>query len=242
MNQTRRSGDYRYRVDLLGSEITPLASVEAFLGNLKLRVSNISFGGIALLFDCEPTLAMGDIASISVCIRERHFPTKVEVRGIHGLVLHCSYSDPSKAFLGALREFLRPKFLGQSLERNVPLSNRPDALLLVEDAHNYEAFVGQNETAVFVWTTDDRNLLKIFCASGELVFEWARDTGLRTGRQYVKEGVEEIDWSRMPDSSMIHYFADILLAWLSQDWGANFVDKLFLGEIVEDEALKFPAI
>lgn len=238
MDQARRTGDYRYRVDLLGKEITPLASVEAHLGNLQLRVLNISSGGVALLFDIEPTLKVGEVGAISVSIRERAFPVQIEVKNQNGLILHSAFINPTRAFQAALREFLKPKFLGQSLKKNLELSARPDALSLVESATHYEAFVGQNETAVFVWTGTDRNLLKIFAAAQDLVFEWTAESGPRSGRHATK-GQEEIIWDRNPDTAMLNYFADIFLAWLSGE--TPFVESLF-ADFDPQARPKFPLI
>ncbi len=238
--QARRSGDYRYRVELLGKEITPLASVEAHLGNLKLRILNISSGGVALLLDSDPPLKLGDVGAISISIRERAFPVQIEVKNQNGFILHCAFLDASRAFQSALREFLKPKFLGQSLKRNLPLSARADALELVSGATGYEAFVGQNETAIFVWVTSDRSLLKIFGAAQDLILQWTPSEGLRTGRQKSKSSpIDDITWDRNPDSAIANYFADIFLAWLVNE--PQFVEKLFSDEAVE-ESLKFPLL
>src|SRR4051812_11771970 len=107
MTGSGRSDDYRYTVEVSGAEITPLASIEAFVGGRSLRILNVSQGGVALLFEQAPNVAEGDIIDVSITIRERGFPVQLEVRGIRALRASCSFVNPSRAFQGALREFLK---------------------------------------------------------------------------------------------------------------------------------------
>jgi hypothetical protein len=246
-----RSDDYRYTVEVDGAEITPLASLEAYVGDRQVRVLNISLGGVALLMDREPTPQKGDLLDISVSIREHAFPVQVEVRGTRGLRLACAFLNPSRVFQGALREFLKPKFLGRTLEANESLSQREDVLGLVQDATHYEAFIGQNQTGVFVWTRDDRSLLKLVSVSQDLIFEWSFDKGLRTGRMGPRHQAGEtqlpdsdFNWSRFPEPALVHYFADILLAGLRGSEGPRFVERLVSEEMLKPgaELLKFPEL
>ena len=221
-------------MDLGGAEVTPLAAVEVSMGPTLVRVLNISLGGLALLFDEVKPFSTGDILDISVSIRERAFPVQIEVKSVHGHRASCAFLDPSRAFQSALREFLKPKFLGMTLEKNDALSDRQDVLSMVEGTQKYEAYIGQNQSAVFVWLGHERVLLKISCVSQDLIFEWSPANGLKTGHMTKPHTEtasdvdhEEIQWSRFPDPTLLHYFADILLAWLGPGgFGVSFVEEL----------------
>jgi len=224
-DQSRRQY-FRYRVDDLGAALTPLASAVAFYGELRLKILNISLGGAALLPEGEMTgCNEGDVVRLSVSIRDRAFPIQVELRCVRGQVMHCAFVEPPPIFLGALREFLKPKFLGTTLQRNIELSARPDAMSLIDGAQNYEAFTGQNETAVFLWTREDKSLLKLVVVSGELLLEWSLPAGVKTGRSQRDE-LDKIEYDRNPDAALMHYFADILISWFNSDVGTAFVERL----------------
>jgi hypothetical protein len=223
---SKRADVYRYSVDAAGADITPLAAIGITMGPQNVQVRNISTGGVALVFEKDAPLQKGEIADISISIRERAFPVQVEVRRSAGSLLNCAFVNPSRAFSSALQEFLQPKFLGENLQRNPELSHRPGAIDLVPGAVHHEAFVGQNQTAFFVWTDESREVLKLVGIRRELVFEWSREEGLRTGRLPEKSDTEEVAWDRSRETTVLHYFADILLAWFRSDEGSDFVDRV----------------
>jgi len=236
----KRSDDYRYTVELSGADITPLAAVEAYIGEVPVRVLNISQGGMALLFDAAPDYQPGQLVDISVSIRGRPFPVPVEIKAIRERRASCSFVNPARAFQGALRSFLQPKFLGANLKRNLELSGRQDVLELVDGAQHYDVFLGENQMGVFVWTTSQRELLKIVCVSRDLMFEWTPESGLRTGRRPTTVEVE-ISWDRTPEMPVIYYFADILISWLQGPEGTDFVDRLTL-DADSEEPILFPRV
>ena len=252
-----RHDEYRYTVALMGAELTPLAAIEAFLGNERLRVLNVSQGGLALLFDREPKAVPGDFLDISVSVRERAFPVQIEVRGVRGLRVSSAFQNPSKAFQGALREFLRPKFLGGALVKSDTLSSEAGWLEQFSGAERFESYVGQNQTGFFVWMGRDRELLKLVGISQDLAFEWTRQEGARTGRAVqASSGADPaiaaadgsaLQWDRLADRTLLHYFADICLAWLPSPEGPELMEAL-IGEttaIQRDGAsstLRFPKI
>lgn len=236
----KRSDDYRYTVDLMGAEITPLASVEAFVGPLKVRVQNISQGGVALLFDGAPPFTTGDVADIAIAIRERPFPVQVEIKNARGRWLHCAFMSTPAAFQTSLQEYLQPKFLGGNMTLNASLSNKPDARELVAGTTQYDAYTGQNQVGFFVWKGEERKLLKLVGVVRDIVFEWTSATGLRTGR-LGSRGEGEVQWDKQPDSALLHYFADILIAWFASDDGSKFVNGLMSNApSIRIEGLKFP--
>lgn len=249
---SERERGYRYRVDLLGAEITPLASVHAFWGQDKIRVQNISRGGVALIFDRDPPAKEGDISSLSIELRDHAFPVQVEIRAIRGLKIHCAFIEPSKTFDAALKEFLKPKFLGERLARHAALSNRPDVLVMVPDAHNYEAFVGPSETAVFVWTNREREVLRFVGVTGEFIMEWRIEEGLNDQSRHVRTGqrpagaesdtASEPNWHRAPEGALLNHFADIFLAWLKFEGSHHFVDRLIRVEDSDKHPLVFPIV
>lgn len=236
-----RSDDYRYVVVANSAELTPLAAVNVFFGPLKFQVLNISLGGVAILFTDTPKFSVGDIFDASIEIRERAYPVQLEIRGIAGYRVSVRYVNPSQAFVGGLREFLKPKTLGGSIKKSESLSQDSGQLALVEGAEFYEAYVGQNSTAFFCWMASDRKLLKIVGASGELVMEWTLGGGLRTARlgellapELVASEMTHstgasnvsIKWDRQSDQAVLFYFADVLLSWLPGTQGSEFIESL----------------
>lgn len=236
----KRSDDYRYTVELAGADITPLAAVEVHAGETSLRVLNISQGGMAVLFDEVPPYQTGQFLDLSVSIRGRPFPVAVEVRALRDRRASCAFVNPTRAFQGALRSFLQPKFLGAQLTRSLELSGRQDVLELVEGAQRYDVFLGENQTGVFVWTMNDRELLKLVCVSRDLMFEWTPESGLRTGRRPTTGAPDaDVQWDRTPEMPIVHYFADILISWLQGPEGVDFVDRLTL-DAESTEPILFP--
>lgn len=237
---SKRSDEYRYNLAWAGTEITPLAAVEAYVGTKTLRVQNISIGGIALVFDEAPSFQAGDVLDISVSIRERAFPIQIEVKNLRDRRMNCEFVSVPPAFQNILQEFLQPKFLGGNLQRSLALSERPGAVELVPGATRYDAYLGQNQTGFFVWTDAFRHCLKLVGVSRELVFEWSRAEGLKTGRLSGKSD-DDIQWDRAAESQLLHYFADILLAWFRSNDGTHFVERLISGE-TELEDFRFPDV
>jgi hypothetical protein len=250
---SQRSDDYRYTVDVSGTDVTPLAQVEAYFGTLTVRVHNISTGGMAVIFNEEPTFKSGEVLSISVSVRGRAFPVQIEIKNMRGFRVSCAFVEASPSFQASLREFLRPKFLGETMEVNPSMSGRKDVMDLVERAASYEAYLGQNQTGSFVWTDINRHLLKLVAVSRDLVFEWTEKSNIRTGRlknlnrssddpnnKAIGASSEEgIDWHKNADITLIHYFADIFIPWLKND--ASFVEKITSGlPLAEGEYIVFP--
>jgi hypothetical protein len=238
MTQSKPRDNYRYTVEVDGESVTPLASAHCYIGEEVFRILNISGGGLALLLNAENKWAVGDRFSVSIEIRGRSFAVEVEIKGIQSLRVNCQFMNPSRIFQGALREFLQPKFLGEGLKRSEHLSSVSEVLSLVESAKVYEAYLGQNQSGFFVWMADDRRLLKIVGVSADLIFEWSLEQGLKTGHLppklagqnndlLLKGGDSQIQWSRFPEQALLHYFADIMLAWLHLVNGREFVDDLF---------------
>jgi hypothetical protein len=236
----KRSDDYRYTVELAGSDITPLAAVEVHIGEQSVRVLNISQGGMALLFDQAPALEVGQLLDLSVSIRGRPFAVPVEIKATRERRASCAFVNAPRPFQGALRAFLQPKFLGANLRRSLELSGRQDVLDLVEGAQHYDVFLGDNQTGVFVWTGAERALLRMVCVSRDLMFEWTPEAGLRTGRTPGGPG-SEVTWDRTPEMPAIHYFADILISWLQGPEGVDFVDLITL-DAPGEEPIRFPRI
>ena len=116
-----------------------------------------------------------------------------------------------------------------SLRRNLELSGRADVIGLVDGAQLYEAFVGANETGVFVWAMNDRTLLKIVAVSRDLLMEWTQEAGLKTARVHGRDD-RDIAWDRNPEMPVIHYFADLLIAWLGNAEGVAFIEALTLDD------------
>jgi hypothetical protein len=222
-----RNEKYRYPVDEELASITPLASIEAYLGNTTVRVLNISLGGLALILEKTPEFQVGDPIDISVAIRGRAFPMQLDVKQINGLRVSCAYLNAPPAYLTALREFLGPKFLGASLQIQKSHHDLPAALELVAGAETYEAYTGMNQTGVFVWMGPERRLLKLLAVTRELVLGWDPVNGARTGRLSATTGLDDVSWDRTPEITVLHYLADILLAWRPQSMDRDWLEKLF---------------
>jgi hypothetical protein len=244
-----RTDTYRYFVDSHSSEITPLASVEAFLGPLLLRVINISMGGMAFVVDEAPSFQLGDVLALSVSIRERAFPIQAEIKAMRGQRASCAFLETPPAFHPALREFLGPKFLGDSIALCKPLLDLPAALELVPGSSTYEAYVGQNQTGVFVWMGEARALLQLVAVTRDLVLGWDQQNGIRTGKlQPEAQGTGslqmDVQWDRVQDITVLNYLADVLLAWLKDYRGRDFVEKLLSPESSDTDgaAIKFPIV
>lgn len=227
MTGESRNEIYRYPVDEAASEITPLASLEVFLGNTKVRVLNVSMGGMAYLVEKNPEFAEGDIKDVSVSVRGRAFPLQLEVKHVKGLRVSSSFLNPAPAFLFALREFLGPKFLGASLQPALSHKNLPEALSLITNATEYEAFTGQNQSGVFVWMGEGRRLLQIISVSRDLVLGWDPASGSRTGRLNSNGDFQDISWDRVLEITVFNYMADILLAWKPKSEDREWMENLF---------------
>jgi hypothetical protein len=227
MTVESRNEKYRYPVDDQLSDITPLASLEAYLGNAPVRVLNVSLGGMAFVTDKNPDFNNGDPIDMSVSVRGRAFPIQLEVKQVSGLRASCAFLNPPPAFLSALREFLGPKYLGASLKAQVSHRDLPAALALVEGAESYEAYTGTNQTGVFVWMGSQRQLLKLLAVARDMVLGWDSVNGARTGRMSTSLGLDDVTWDRVPEITVLHYVADILLAWRSQAMEREWIEKLF---------------
>ncbi len=244
-----RNDTYRYFVDSHSSVITPLASVEAYLGPLMLRVLNISMGGMAFLIEETPVFSVGDVLAISVGIRGRAFPIQAEIKSMRGLRASCAFLETPPAFQPALREFLAPKFLGEGLALNKSLVDLSAALELVPGSRGYEAYVGQNQTGVFVWLGESRALLQLVAVTRDLVLGWDLNNGIRTGKlQPEAHGTGslqmDVHWDRVQDFTVLNYLADVLLAWLNDYRGHEFVERLLSPDSIDASALplKFPIV
>jgi len=242
MVQESRNEKYRYPVDEQLADITPMASIEAYLGNETVRVLNVSLGGLALILEKSPEFQTDDLLDASISIRGRAFPMQLEVKQVTGLRVSCAYLNPPPAFLTALREFLGPKFLGASLQLQQAHHNLPEALELVPGAEAYEAHTGSNQTGVFFWMGPGRQLLKLLAVTRELVVGWEPVSGARTGRLSAQTGLDDVSWDRIPEITVMHYIADILFAWRPQTHDREWIEQLFAVSPNSDEAkaLKVP--
>jgi hypothetical protein len=244
-----RSDVYRYVVDAQKSDLTPLAQVEAFLGQEKLRVLNISQGGVALLVQDGSKFSKNDHLDLSLSIREKHFPVQVAVKNIQSCRLSCAFVEPQPGLQQTLKEFLKSKYLGTTLKKNTELSKDSAYLSLVKGASQLEVFAGENQTGVFVWMGHDREIKKFLAVSQEMVVEWSVGEEIRTGRINYdapasftgSELLDQFQWDRVPADSMKHHFADILLAWMDVSVGPDFVKGLFEDSQNADH-LKFPKL
>ena len=211
----------------MGAEITPLAAVEVFVGPQKVGVHNISSGGVALTFESDAPYTRGEVLDVSISIRERAFPIQLEVKSVRKRRLSCAFVSFPPAFESSLQEFLQPKYLGESIVRHPALSDQPGAVDLVERAAHHNAYFGQNQTGFFVWTDELSHLLKIVGVSRDLVCEWSYEEGLKTGHfPYKAAQEEEIVWDREGVPTVLHYFADVLLAWLKPVDGPLIVEQI----------------
>lgn len=266
MVSTPRTDSYRYSIVAGFSSVTPLAQIEIHLGPTKLQPINISQGGVALLMDPSIQASAGDILDVSVLIRDRAFPVKIEIKSLKSARASCEFIDPARNFISALREFLKPKFLATTLVYREDLSRHEDVKNWVEGTGEVQVFVGQNQTAIFCWLGAERTLKKFLSVAGDLVFEWRLGVGLRTGRliddSHVAEstrvevasgqdhgmepigpGLEkDVRWDRHADQAILHYFADIFLAWINSDSALDFVERLTNDRLEDDEGLKLPNI
>jgi hypothetical protein len=205
MSGEARTEKYRYPVDDSASEITPLASIEVFWGNTPVKVLNVSLGGIAFLIDDNSDIQAGDPIDVSVAVRGRAFPMQLEIRQISDRRVSSSFLNPPPIFISSLREFLAPKFLGNSLEFNRTHKDLAAALELVEGAENYEAYTGQNQTGVFMWIGTQRRLLKMVAVSREHVLGWDPINGIRTGKLNADSGLADVQWDRVMEIMVFNY-------------------------------------
>ncbi|MEO5668545.1 MAG: PilZ domain-containing protein [Bdellovibrionota bacterium] len=233
-----RNEKYRYPVDEQLSDITPMASIEAYLGNAPVRVLNVSLGGLALILDKNPEFQVGDPLDISVSVRGRAFPMQLEVKQVNGLRVSCAYLNMPPSFLPALREFLGPKFLGASLQFQKSHQDLAAAIELVSGAEFYEAHTGTNQTGVFLWMGPQRELLKLLAVTRELVLGWDPISGARSGRLSAASGLDDVSWDRIPEVTVLHYLADILFAWRPQSLDRGWLENLFDVAPNSDDAKK----
>jgi hypothetical protein len=240
MPQLRKN--FRFMVDLTGEKITPLASVKAYLGEEFIRIHNISMGGMALIFEREKELKVGENLDISVSIRERAFPVRIEIKSQMGLRYSCCFVEPNPAFENALKDFLFPKVIGESFKKSEDLSGDPDAIQLVDGAKNYETYVGDQKSAAFVWMDERRNLLKLLFLVRGRALEWVRNEKVRSG-VLVDSQTGEIEWSEEFDALSHQFFADVLLSWLNVSQGPFFVKSLLENSLtLDDELSRFPLL
>jgi|GEM_PF-1220945 len=233
-----RNEKYRYPVDEQLSDITPLASIEVYIGNTTARVLNVSLGGLALVVEKKLELQASDPLDVSISIRGRAFPMRLEIKHINGLRLSCAYLNAPPAFLTALREFLGPKFLGASLQFQKAHHNLPAALELVPGAAFYEAYTGSNQTGVFIWMGPQRELLKLLAVTREIVLGWDPVNGARSGRLSGSSELDDVTWDRVPEITVHHYIADILFAWRPQSLDREWLETLFAVSPNSEEAHK----
>lgn len=227
MANESRADVYRYPVDEVASDITPLASLEVFLGNTKVKVLNISMGGLAFMLEKLPDFGVGDPLDISVSVRGRAFPIQLELKDVKGMRVSASFLNPPPAFLMALKEFFGPKFLGASLKEIPSHRNLAAALSLVPKAETYEAFTAPNQSGVFLWMGPSRNLLQLVAVSRELVMGWDPLNGSRTGRLNAQADLQDVAWDRVLEITVFNYMADILLAWKSKASDREWMEQLF---------------
>ncbi len=233
--------------------VTPLASVEAYWGNKTLEVHNISQGGMALVAKMEDLQwSQGDEIDVSVSIRERAFPVKINIRSIRGARVSCAFLDPPAAFLSSLKEFLGPKFLGAGLTPQKQIWNLPEAVAMVSEAISYEAFIGANQTGVFVWLGRKREILQLMAVARDLVLSWTPKGGARTGRLKDPDDIlldsksqeEGIIWDRKAEETISQYMTDILCAWLQKINRTDLVEKVINEDArtANDGEIIFPVI
>jgi hypothetical protein len=234
-----RTDTYRYTVQEEAMNVTPLASVVAYWGNKTLEIHNISQGGMAVVAKSEEFgWSVGDEVDVSVSLRERAFPVKIGIRSIKGARISCEFLEPPAAFLSSLKEFLGPKFLGAGLSPHKAIWNLPEALSMIEHTMYYEAFVGANQTGVFVWLGKKREVLQLMAVARDLVLSWTPKTGAKTGRLKdpdefmidTKAEEEGIIWDRQIDETISQYMTDILCAWLQKINRADLVEKVMSEE------------
>ncbi len=248
-----RNDTYRYTVQEEAAKVTPMAAVEAYWGNKTIEVHNISQGGMALIAGVDELgWQVGDRVDVSVSIRERAFPVNIHVRSIKGARISCSFEEPASAFMASLKEFLGPKFLGAGLRAQKEHWNLPEALGMVEGSFAYEAFVGANQTGVFIWLGKKREVLQLMAVSRDMVLSWAPKIGARTGR--LKDGSEAVlgaskaedgvSWDRKVDETISGYISDILCAWLQKINRADLMEKVLSEESRrrDDGEIIFPVI
>lgn len=236
-----RNDRYRYFVGDHAANLTPMASIDLYLGNKKVSVINISLGGLALILPEESIahLDPGDPVDVSISIRERAFPMQLEIKNRDETGrANCSFLNPSPAFTAALKEFLGPKYLGASIVRNDQHSNIQEALDLVDGAERYEAYTGANQTGIFVWMNGQGILLKLLAVSRDLVLSWTPGEGLQTGKIQSQGQVqdEDINWDRVMEFTVYNYIADILLAWCGEKSKQEWLENLFEATPGSDEA------
>lgn len=240
-----RNDKYRYKVGVGSSDLTPLASIEAYLGNKLIPVVNISSGGTALLLTDEmlENYEIGDLIDASISIRERAFPMQLELKNVgEDGRANCSFLNAPPAFQSALKEFLGPKHLGASIQHNRTHTNIEEALELEDEAKAYEAYTGMNQTGVFVWMAEDRRLLKLLAVSRDLVLAWTPAAGTQTGKLSSQGNIHDIKWDRTIESTVFNYLADILLAWRNEKDDGDWIKALFETPAGVDsaDAVKFP--
>ncbi len=236
-----RKDKYRYKVGHGTADLTPLASVEAYLGNKLVSVLNISSGGTALMLPKElvDSLDIGDPIDCSISIRERAFPMQLEIKNVRedGRA-SCSFLNAPPAFLSALKEFLGPKHLGASIKHNRTHTNIEEALELEEGAKAYEAYTGTNQTGVFVWLGENRKLLKLLAISRDLVLAWTPKNGTQTGKLSSQGNFHDVKWDRVVEETVFNYLADVLLAWRNESNDSEWIQALFDTPAGSEEAEK----
>ena len=229
-NSNIRNDKYRYKVGEGSADVTPMASIEAYLGNRVVPVLNISSGGMALLLptDIVDSLDVGDPMDASISIRERAFPMQLELKSLDESGRgSCSFLNAPPAFLSALKEFLGPKHLGASITHNKAHTNIAEALELEKGAQSYEAYTGQNQTGIFVWLGENKKLLKLLAVSRHLALGWTPSTGTQTGQINSHDNIQDIKWDRAMEFTVFHYLADILIAWRNETEDEAWIKELF---------------
>jgi len=216
---------YRHPVELESAEITPLASVDAHMGEEPVRVVNISIGGLALVFEKQKEFNPGDVIELSLSIRDRAFPIQVEIKANRGLRYSCQFVEISPACENALEAFMGPKTIGESFVLNEKLSDNAEALSLVKGAKKYRAFVGKDESVAFVWLDEQLFLKRLFVSSNTKVLEWTSDLGLRTG-VFEEASPDEPRYHSSVDEMLKLYFADIVMSWMPGEAGMQFTKQL----------------
>jgi hypothetical protein len=212
---------YRYSVEQHLSQVSRLSAVSAFYGPQRLRVLNISTGGIAVLLESDVSnISDGDHLELSVEVRGRSFPVRCEVKKRTGLRLSCQFLEPQPNFTTALKEYLQPKTLGASLEPNDSFAAMTEIKNLVSGSQSFEVFLGELDTGAFVWLDFDRHVLKLVLVSQKLAVEWTPTVGLRTGKN-DGQGPEAVVWDKKPEAPVVDYFLDVLSSWMTGHSGES---------------------
>lgn len=237
---------FRYSVDLAAFALSPLSQIRVSLAEHELQLLNVSQGGLAILWDHKLSLPLPEVGArinLSLEILGKAFPAEVLLCAVRGFRVSCSFVESDGAFATALRDFLNLKYCAQTL---VPLSafkNLETVQDLVAGSESFEAFVGEKDTGVFVWMGSSRELLRLIVAVGALVMEWRPVKGWASGQRAGDSAVSIDDgilWDQSVKEQTQNLMTDLLLSWLPQGQGRDFLAQLEGGTSVFFPVLRYP--